>query len=498
MATPERRQASGPPPEGRHSPAGRILANTSYRAIADIGGKAATLVLYVVLARAVGDAQFGVYSFALSFVGLVTVLGALGQDFLLTREVARDHSRVHEYFSNTLALRIVLMVPLLLAAIAIASSTGFDSQTRLLALLLGFGMIAEHLTSTCYAAFQAFERLGFIPVVLISQRWATALGGIAALALGAGIEVVAAIYCASVALGFALAVTLLSRYVVRIRAVVDWRRWWPLLRQSAVIGVVAISAQMLLRIDTAILAGFESDAVVGQYAAAYRLFEGTIFIGMSVSAAVIPVFSRLSPRGDPPLRPVFERAMKLVVALCLPLTIAALVLAEPLVVLAYGEPFRPGGSALALLAPTIVLFAVSVIASDLLIAQYRQVAVAIAFTIVLIVNVVLNVVLIPPLSLDGSAIAMSAAEVLAAGSVLVLAARLVGGVDWRRMLAGTLVAGALAAAVMVALRGLPAVALALGALAYLGVLVAFERRVYPEDAAAIRELLRRGPSPTPD
>ena len=36
--------------------------------------------------------------------------------------------------------------------------------------------------STCFATFQAFERLVYIPIVLIAERWVTAGVGIAALA----------------------------------------------------------------------------------------------------------------------------------------------------------------------------------------------------------------------------------------------------------------------------------------------------------------------------
>jgi len=70
----------GAPGRGR-----RILANTGYRTLAELGSKVATLALYVVLARSVGTAQFGVYTLAVSLVTIATALGAFGQDVVLTR-----------------------------------------------------------------------------------------------------------------------------------------------------------------------------------------------------------------------------------------------------------------------------------------------------------------------------------------------------------------------------------------------------------------------------
>ena len=51
---------------------------------------------------------------------------------------------------------------------------------------------------------------------------------------------------------------------------------------------------ILFRIDTVMLAAYESDAVVGNYGAAYRLFESTLFLSWAVGAAVYPVYSRRS------------------------------------------------------------------------------------------------------------------------------------------------------------------------------------------------------------
>ena len=60
-------------------------------------------MLFVVMARELGDTGFGVFTLGLSVATLVTVFGGFGQDGILTREVARDHERVHLYFANTLA-----------------------------------------------------------------------------------------------------------------------------------------------------------------------------------------------------------------------------------------------------------------------------------------------------------------------------------------------------------------------------------------------------------
>lgn len=475
----------------------RILANAAFRSVAEVGGKLASIALFVVLARKVGDAQFGVYSFGLAFAGLATTLGALGQDSILTREVARDRSRLEDYFGNTLALRLVLTVPVLAIAVGAATALGMGTEARTVALLLGLGLTAELLASVCFAVFQSFERLEYIAVVLLTQRWITAGAGIAALALGAGIVTVAAIYMAGCWLGALLGFVLVRRRIARPRLRIDVSRWPRLMRAALPVGISALSVTVLARIDMAILAIYEPDAVVGRYGAAYRIYESTLFVGWSVTAAFLPVLSRLTPSSEPPLGRMFEQGLKLVLALALPLTAGTVALAEPVIRLLFGPQFTGGAGAARILAPAMTLAAVSYLASHLLIAQDRQGTMAWIYAVIAIENVAANFVLIPLLSLDGAALDTALSEALVVVALLVVGTRLAGPFGWRRVLTGPLTAAAASAGVMLGLQDIPLVAAVAGGLAYLAVLYAVERVAFPDDAARLRALLAFRPRAAP-
>jgi O-antigen/teichoic acid export membrane protein len=468
----------------------RILANTTYRFVADLGAKVASVALYVVIARKLGDAQFGVFTFGLAVATMSMALSDFGQDRILTREVARDHERVHGYFANTLALKLVLGLPALALAAAVLVFAGAEDETVVVMVLLGLGVLAELLMATCFATYQSYERLAFIPVALLTQRWATAIGGIAAVLLGAGLIAVSAIYFAGSLLSLGLSIGLLFHYIVRPRLRLSTRKWWSLMRVAFPIGLAGIFSVILFRIDSAMLAAFESNSVVGDYGAAYRLFESTLFLSWSVGAAVYPVFSRLRPDSEPPVAFVFQQSLKLLIAVTLPLAVGAAVLSEPVIDLLYGSDFEDASTALALLAPAIALFPVSYVAGYLLVSQDRPRAMTIVYGLVAAENVLLNFVLIPSFSLDGAALGTSISQLLVAIGLLAFA-RPFGSVAWKRVLAGPCVAGALAAAAMLALHDEFALAVAAGAIVYLGALVGFERAVFPDDAREVLGFLRR-------
>jgi O-antigen/teichoic acid export membrane protein len=468
-----------------------ILANAGYRLLADVASKVASLAFFVVMARELGASQFGIFTFSLAFVILATTLGNFGQDVVLTREVARDRTRLGGYFANTLALKVVLATVSLALSIGVAVAAGIDRETLEVLLLLGPAVAFELLMATCFASYQAFERLEFIPIALISQRFVTAAAGIAALLNGAGVVAVSAIYLAGSVLGFALALWFLVRKVARPGLEVEPRRWWPLMRASFAIGLAGVFSVVFFRIDTAMLAGFEPKEVVGDYGAAYRLFEATLFVAWSVGAAVYPVFSRLTVASVPPVGLVFQRSLKLAVALTLPLAAGGLVLAGPLMRLLYGSSYEDGATALRLLTPAIVLYPICYVAGYLLVSQDRQRVLTWVYGLVALENILANLVLIPWLSLNGAALGTSISQLLVTVALVVFAQRAVGTIRWDRIAAGPMLATLLAAAAMGALRDELALAVAGGTAVYLVSLVLFERLLFPEDARAALDLLRR-------
>ncbi len=474
----------------------RIFANTAYRGVADLASKVATTVLFIVMARKLGDEDFGVFTFALALVTLVTVLADFGQNSVLTREVARNRAEVDRQFANNIALKLILAVPALGLALAYASATS-NQEAVLVVALLGTAVVAELLRGTCFAVFEAHERLVFIPIALSAQRFLTTIVGVVALLLGAGVVAVSAIYLAGALFAFVFTLALLFRYVVRPQLELDVGVWRPLMRAALPIGLAGVFGTVLFRVDTAMLAAFESEDVVGNYGAAYRLFEATLFVGWSIGAAVYPVFSRLTPTTSPRVGAVFERAIKFSILATLPLALCAAVLAEPIVELLYGADYDEAANALRLLAPAIPLYPVAYLAGLLCVARDRQRVLTIVLGVVALQNILCNFFLIPWLSLDGAALGTSVSQFLAAIPLLIVSGRICGDLHWRRMLSGAAIAGTACAATMIALVDRPLLALASAAAVYVGVLASYERRAFPEDAHGFFELLRRRPAAAP-
>jgi len=356
--------------------------------------------------------------------------------------------------------------------------------------LLGVGVVLDLLMNTSFATYQAYERLRYLAATLIFERFATAIAASIAIVLGAGVIAVAAIYLVSAALAFALSLFFVHRRITPLSWRLDLHRWKPLMVAALPVGLFTVFGVTLFRVDTAMLAAYRPASVVGNYGVAYRLFETTLFLSWAVGAAAYPVLSRLTRDTDPPVGSVWERSVKGVVTLALPLAVAAALLAGPLIDLLYGHGFPQAPNALVLLAPTIALYPLAYICGTLLLAQDRTRVLSISYGVIAAQNILGNLILIPRYSLNGAALGTTISQLLLTSWLLVYAVRTTGPVRWKRMLAGPAVASGVAAVAMLPFRE-HAAAFLLGAAAYVAALAVFERVFFPEDAHATLMLIRR-------
>ena len=186
----------GDDPSALRSPHGSaaaklILSNTGYRAAADVASKVISIVLFVAIGRMLGTEGFGYFAFGMAFAEIVTVFAAFGQDQILTREVARDHDRIHAYFFNTLLLKATLAVPLLLGGFGLLVLEGTSPTAAIVSLVLAVAILLSALTFTCYSVFWAYERMAYFPIIIVPQRLTTTSVAVVGMMSGLGVVFVA-------------------------------------------------------------------------------------------------------------------------------------------------------------------------------------------------------------------------------------------------------------------------------------------------------------------
>ena len=481
-----------PAPGAAEQAGARAMANTTLRAAAEIVGKLVSLLLFAAIAREGGHAGLGAFVLAFAFGQLVLVPVDFGLDRQLTRRVAESPPAAGRLWKTVHAVKLALLVPIVAVAAVALLLLGYSRDTRLVVVALLPGLVFDSLARTAFGVLQGIERGGPIGIGIVAQRVTGAGLGVLMLGLGHGVPAAAAGYSAGAAFGYVLTVVLLDRHVgLRRAGGAQPAGWSLLLRTSLPFGLQEVFSVLLFRLDALILALLATEAAVGRYGAAFRLFEATLFVSYSLSSAFSAMYTYLGLDTVPSIGAAFGRSLKAALAILVPCAVALGVLAEPILTTIYGDDFAVAAPALRLLAPVVVLVGVFILSASLIAGRGDPAVTARLTGLMVLVNVGLNLALIPAYEEQGAAAAMLVTEAVLVLAVLRLAAPLVGHLPWRPTAAGPLLAGAAMFASLLVVESPWIPALVLGGFVYVASLVVFERVTCPEDVAFVRRMLGR-------
>ena len=102
----------------------RAVTNSVLILAARTVSRVISLVVVIVLANALGDANYGRYTTLIAYSGLVAVVGDLGFQSLYTREAARNRAELGAYLGTLIVFRVVLAAA---AAVVLAVALGLGA-----------------------------------------------------------------------------------------------------------------------------------------------------------------------------------------------------------------------------------------------------------------------------------------------------------------------------------------------------------------------------------
>jgi PST family polysaccharide transporter len=397
-----RRAAAGPAP--RSGAAGNVL----WLLGADAVGKALALVSLTVVARALGPGEFGIYAYAFSLAALLAILGHLGLESLMIRDLAARPGRAAETLGTVFLLR----------------SAGHAAAA---AILLGYGLfLPGHLPAErlVFAVAALGLLLAVLPAVLggwfkaRQQARAPALASICTMAVAAGLKIAAALAGAGVVAvaagqvaGMAAGALLLA---LLYRAADgphprDWRpsarRAGTLLAESWKLLLAGLFALVYMKIDIAMLRLLVGPEGAGLYAVPAALVLSLHALPAAVSTALFPGMVR-EWHAD---IDAFWRSMHLGIA-TLALVAYGLILAiahlgpDALRLMA-GDAYDPAGPSFVILAFALPFAFARHMITRWIVLKGEGLILAWSEGVGAAANIILNLLLIPALGLVGAAIA---------------------------------------------------------------------------------------------
>lgn len=373
-------------------------------------GRLLAFLVFRRLTHLEGTEGAGVWAVAVELTGILVVVGSFGLDNLITREIIKAPAQRASLFLTTLRLRLLTGVVGYLILLIFVHLAGYDQIIQQAVLVMALGVFLEIWAMTGDSVFQAREKVEF---QMVSQILAALIYfALAWFWLDRGWGLMGIVWASLASRGLRLGVVLafvlpLLKSAHREDENIPTPMLW-LMRLGLPVFIASTIGILAFKIDTLMVMAFLGKGETGVYTAGRRLMDLMILVPHLFALAVFPSLQQRhqdSGSNLAALQPLAAKALQWVLWASIPLTVGAILAAEPLVhLLNSGQEFSGSILVLRIVMLGLPLISASFVGHRLLLTLGRESRLVWVSSAALLVNVGLNVILLPILGARGAAI----------------------------------------------------------------------------------------------
>jgi len=397
----------------------KYFRNTSWLFAEKILRIVVGLFVGIWVARYLGPEQFGLFSYAQSFVGLFTAIATLGLDGIVVRELVKDATRRDELLGTAFWLKLIGALGVLFFLAIAVNFTSNDRYTNILVFIIAsatifqaFNVVDMYFQAKVLSRYVVFANVitlllsSIVKIVLIltdapllAFAWATLFDSFV---LACGFIYFYFRHSFSYSRHSALDAESHAPYTIKnlkcnkLTALSLLKNSWPLILSGIVISIY-------MKIDQVMIQEMLGSEAVGHYAAAVRLSEAWYFIPTVIVSSLFPAIINAKKQSDElyysRLQRLYDLMVWMAIAIALPMTF----LSDWVVNLLYAKQYYQAGSVLMIHIWAGVFVFLGVASGKWLLTENLQIFSTINTAIGATVNVLLNYILIKNIGVEGAA-----------------------------------------------------------------------------------------------
>ena len=371
------------------------------------------LTVGVLVTRYLGPEEFGILSYAQSFVGLFAAFSSLGLSDILVRELVKSKKESNVLLGTSFWLQTVGSIIIMICLLLFINFNDNKPLTNKIILILGFitflqsfGVITNYFNSLVKSKFSAIPGLIGIfisataKLILIWQK-APLLYFVYVLTFDVLFLVFGQLYF----------------YYKSGNSIFNWefsfstakdllKDSWPLILSSIVISIY-------MKVDQIMIKEILDNASVGQYSAAVRLSEAWYFIPTIICSSLFPAIINAKIKSNSLYISRLQRLFDLMVILGLAIVFPVLIFGDWAILFLYGEEFNKTASVLKIHIWAGVFVFLGVANQKWFISENLQAYNILCLGLGMVANIVLNIIFIPIYGIYGAAFATLVSQFIA-------------------------------------------------------------------------------------
>ena len=382
------------------------LSNTSWLSMSTILRLGLGLLVGLWVARYLGPSRFGQLNYAIALTSLFAALASLGSNSIVIRELVKSPGQRDVLLGSAMTLRLIgSAMAMLVVVVLVRLMRPGDTLTFWLVILSAAGFIFQSINVidlyfqarvesryTVFAALGAFVLMSLMKVGLILKG--APLIDFAWAGLGEGL-----LTAAFLSVAFRLKHQSMRKWRPDFRVMLEiLKDSWPLI-------LAGISSMIYLRVDQVLIGQMLNDKEVGLYSAAARISEIWYFIPAAVASSTLPGLIESKKQSLELYHMRLQKLANLLVRVAVVVAVVMTFLSKPIITLLYGHSYEGAGPALSVLIWSGIPYSFGGAWGSWMTVENRTGTIFLFHANAAVVNLILNLVLIPRYGILGSAYA---------------------------------------------------------------------------------------------
>ncbi|MDO8492907.1 MAG: flippase [bacterium] len=362
-----------------------------------IGGL--SLVVVGILTRFLGPEGFGQYSAIFAYLYIFTAIADLGLYTFMVREISRAGESAEEkkIASKIFTLRLFAIIVLIVLADLLIFAFPYPLKIKIGVLIASLFSVGSSLVQVLTGIFQKYLRIYFISFSDILARLVQLSSLVILIKFETGLLWFVAVVVFAEAVHFGL-IFGFSRRMVKVKPLVDFTYFRHAIKTALPIAVSLVLVLIYFKLDTVMLSVMKPARDVGIYSAAYKVLEAVIFLPAIYIGLVMPLLSRFAVKNKPEFIKTFKSAFNVITIFALYFSAYIFLMSDWIVKAIGGGAFLQASPVLKILSFAILLIFFGNLGGNAIIALNLQKKAMWIYLTGAVINVGLNLLLIPKYS----------------------------------------------------------------------------------------------------
>ena len=384
--------------------------------------------------NSVGAASYGIYFSIFNFTMLFSMVLDMGTTNFNNRTIARNNNLLDKHLSGYIALRLLLAVAYFVVIFAAALLIGYRGFQLELLFWIGLNQFLNAFLLYVRSNISALLMFKTDSVISVTDKLLMIL--FCGMLLWGNVtdepfRIEWFVWCQTLAylITIAVALTIVLRKAKLRRLMWDGPFFWLIIKKSFPYALITLLMASYYRIDSVLLERLLPRDIAatqaGIYATAFRLLDTLVMIAYLFSVILLPLFSKMLKQKENVV-PVVRTSFSLLFLYSVSAVVILYVYREPLIQFFYPETMESSVAVFRLILFGLIPISMNYLFGTLLTANGSMKVLNITAAVGIVINVVVNLLLIPRMQACGSAVASFCTQFTVSVLQFVLAMRIIG------------------------------------------------------------------------